>query len=183
MTDTITVSDLGPLELTARSTGGKYPPQFIIDVSTPEGQRVGYFRFIVTGLPRSSDSRLLRWMDRRSREEPKIIAGNINVDSRYQRKGVARAVYQWVKNLGNDIVPSSTQTAAGRAMWQGFQREPLSERQTPTIRGQILDTVQRDGGKISEYFVRFTDIDKMGFSDRQRFKRHLDVDEIGRAHV
>ena len=52
----------------------------------------------------------------------------------------------------------------------------ITERQVPSIRGQILDAVHRDGGKAGEYFVRFTDIDKIGFSDQQKFKRHLDVD-------
>lgn len=53
----------------------------------------------------------------------------------------------------------------------------LIERKVPSIRGQVLDAVQRDGGRPDEYFVRFTEIDKLGFSDRQRFKRHLEIDD------
>lgn len=53
----------------------------------------------------------------------------------------------------------------------------IAERQIPSVRGQILDAVRRDGGSPREYFVRFTDIDKIGFSDQQKFKRHLDVDD------
>lgn len=56
-------------------------------------------------------------------------------------------------------------------------RDFISEKKVPSIRGQILDAVHRDGGPATEYFVRFTDIDKIGFSDQQKFKRHPDVDD------
>lgn len=55
--------------------------------------------------------------------------------------------------------------------------EILIERQTTSIRGQIQNAVRQDGGDPNDYFVRFTEIDKIGFSDRQNFKRHLDVDD------
>ena len=53
----------------------------------------------------------------------------------------------------------------------------ITERQVPSIRGQIQDAVHGDGGRPSDYFVRFTQVDKIGFSDRQHFKRHVDVDD------
>ena len=55
--------------------------------------------------------------------------------------------------------------------------EILTERQATSIRGQIQDAVRQDGGDPSDYFVRFTDVDKIGFSDRQKFKRHFDIDD------
>lgn len=45
-----------------------------------------------------------------------------------------------------------------------------------SVKDQIINTVKRDGGRPEEYFVRFTDIDKLGFSARQQFGRSLDVD-------
>ena len=56
-------------------------------------------------------------------------------------------------------------------------QEFISERKVPSIRGQILDAVHQHGGRPSDYFVRFTEIDKLGFSDLQKFKRHLDLDD------
>ena len=53
----------------------------------------------------------------------------------------------------------------------------LIERRVPSIRGQILNDVRKHGGRPSDYFVRFTEVDKIGFSDQQRFKRHPDVDD------
>jgi len=55
--------------------------------------------------------------------------------------------------------------------------ELLLEGRGPTIRGQILNDVYRDGGNFRDYFVRFTDVDKIGFSDQQKFKRHFDLDD------
>jgi len=55
-------------------------------------------------------------------------------------------------------------------------REFLIEQQVP-IRGQIQDAVRKHGGDPRDYFVRFTEVDKIGFSDRQKFKRHFDVDD------
>jgi len=55
--------------------------------------------------------------------------------------------------------------------------ELLIEGKGPNIRGQIQDAVRKNGGDPDDYFVRFTEVDKIGFSDRQKFKRHFDVDD------
>lgn len=52
----------------------------------------------------------------------------------------------------------------------------VTEARVPSIRAQIINDVARHGGRPEEYFVRFTDVDRLGFSDRQRFKKHVDVD-------
>lgn len=46
-----------------------------------------------------------------------------------------------------------------------------------SIRSQILADVQKSGGNLNEYFVRFTDIDKLGFSAKQQFGRTPDADD------
>lgn len=55
--------------------------------------------------------------------------------------------------------------------------EILSEAKVPPIRTQIVNDVRKHGGSPDEYFVRFTAVDRVGFSDKQAFKRHLDVDD------
>lgn len=46
-----------------------------------------------------------------------------------------------------------------------------------SIRDQIIAAVKKNGGKPEEYFVRFTDVDKLGFSARQSFGRTPDADD------
>lgn len=55
-------------------------------------------------------------------------------------------------------------------------KEFIIERKVPSVRDQIIDAVKKDGGDPSEYFVRFTTQDKLGFSDRQWFPKSFDVD-------
>ena len=52
----------------------------------------------------------------------------------------------------------------------------IAEARVPRVRDQIIADVQKHGGSPDQYFVRFTDVDRLGFSDRQKFKRHYDVD-------
>lgn len=54
--------------------------------------------------------------------------------------------------------------------------EFIKEAKVPPVRDQIIADVKKHGGNLGEYFVRFTDIDKLGFSARQRFAHTPDVD-------
>lgn len=51
----------------------------------------------------------------------------------------------------------------------------VTEAQVPSIRQQIINDVKRHGP--GEYFVRFTNVDKLGFSAKQTFGRSPDVDD------
>lgn len=53
-------------------------------------------------------------------------------------------------------------------------QEFLIEAKVPSVRDQIIADVKKHGP--GEYFVRFTDADKLGFSARQRFAHTPDVD-------
>ena len=121
--DTITVPELGDLTLQVKNISDRYPPQFVVEVSTAEGDPVGYYRFVIIGDPPRPQSQLLRWMSKYDDSEQYVIAGNSVTRNQYQRRGVARAVYQWVQAHGNDIQPSGAQTAAGQAMWRSFRRD------------------------------------------------------------
>jgi len=54
--------------------------------------------------------------------------------------------------------------------------EILVEAKVPSVRNQILADVAKHGGDMDEYFVRFINIDKLGFSGRQWFGQTPDVD-------
>ncbi len=45
-----------------------------------------------------------------------------------------------------------------------------------SVRDQILADVKQHGGNVNDYFVRYTSVDKLGFSARQWFSRTPDVD-------
>lgn len=46
----------------------------------------------------------------------------------------------------------------------------------PSVRNQIIADIEKHGGSMDDYFVRFTSRDKLGFSGRQPFGQTLDVD-------
>lgn len=91
----------GDIDLTARYYGA-VADQIIITASI-DGTKVGEVRFVVSTI---------------DRPEPDLIAGNVNVDPEYRRQGIASAMYNWAKELGNDIAPSEMQTDYGRALWR-----------------------------------------------------------------
>lgn len=46
-----------------------------------------------------------------------------------------------------------------------------------SMRSKLLNAVSRDGGNINDYFVRFTDVDRLGYSAKQTFARSPDIDD------
>jgi len=118
----IELPEVGKLKLVAYSLRKDNPPQFRVDAINQEGIKIGYFRFIVMGYEPETRFKLFA-----KKIDPYIIGGNVSVWNEYQRKGIARAVYDWIRSMGNDIRPSTTQTDAGRAMWRSFERQPTSE--------------------------------------------------------
>lgn len=122
---TIDIKDVGAVKLTAHNISTDHPPQFRVDVINDQGKNIGYFRFIVVDWEPEPKYRIFSRFAKR--KDPYVIGGNVNVWKEYQRRGIARAVYQWVKSMGNDIKPSTTQTSAGQAMWRGFAADPIEE--------------------------------------------------------
>ena len=46
-----------------------------------------------------------------------LVSSSTSVNNKYQRQGIASAMYQWARELGNDIEPSSNRTAQGQHFW------------------------------------------------------------------
>lgn len=46
-----------------------------------------------------------------------------------------------------------------------------------SIRDQIIAAVKKDGGNIRDYFIRFTDVDQLSYSAKQKFGRTPDLDD------
>lgn len=119
----IDLEGVGPLKLVADNLK-EWPsvPQFIVKVFLPTGENIGYFRFVVVDYEPAPRFKMFA-----KKTDPYVIGGNVTVWREYQRKGIAREVYNWVKSWGNDLRPSPTQTDAGKAMWRSFDRELTNE--------------------------------------------------------
>jgi hypothetical protein len=51
-----------------------------------------------------------------------LVAAGAETAKEFRNLGVAKGAYKAVASLGNDIVPSGLQTAAGKKMWEGFNK-------------------------------------------------------------
>jgi hypothetical protein len=56
-----------------------------------------------------------------------LVASGVDVDAAYQRKGVASSMYQFAKELGNDVIASVDQSDDAKAMWTGMQAKGVAE--------------------------------------------------------
>ena len=110
-----------PFVLKAQAIDSKIIPQVRIEAIAPNGRSVGYVRFVVHNADQPSS-----WFRRRA--EPYLSAGNLSVWNEYQRRGIASAMYNFARELGNDIQPSGTQTDQGRAFWQAGAGQAETEK-------------------------------------------------------
>lgn len=53
----------------------------------------------------------------------------------------------------------------------------FTEAKVQSVRDQIIADVKADGGPANEYFVRFTGVDKLGYSAKQSFGRSPDLED------
>jgi GNAT superfamily N-acetyltransferase len=117
----IDILDVGTLKLVAHGMDTDYPHQFMVEVINQEGKKVGHFRFVM--MKYNPEKRNMFGFKVANKEDPYVIGGNVSVWDEYQKKGIATEVYRFVKELGNDIRPSTTQSPAGKAMWKSFDRK------------------------------------------------------------
>ena len=54
--------------------------------------------------------------------EPHLTSMSTSVEPEYRGRGLARMMYQYANELGNDIEPSRIQTQMGRDMWKGLSK-------------------------------------------------------------
>lgn len=121
----IELPNLGKIKLHAYYVTDRPIPRFRVDVFKVDNSkhsldnRMGYFSFVVSDY--NPDKKIFGFKVK-SKKDPYVSAANASVWNEYQKKGIATAVYKFVKELGNELRPSPVQTAAGKAMWKSFQR-------------------------------------------------------------
>lgn len=52
-------------------------------------------------------------------DDKALVSSLVRVRDEHRRKGLASAMYQFARELGNEIAPSFSQTELGKAFWQG----------------------------------------------------------------
>ncbi len=120
----IELPNIGPLTLVAHGMDTSQPHQFMVTATDDKGNKVGNFRFVI--IDYDPERRNIFGFKVGTKKDPYVIGGNVNVQYNYQKKGIATAVYKFVRELGNDIKPSTTQTAAGKNMWKAFNRDTVA---------------------------------------------------------
>ena len=62
----------------------------------------------------------VRFLARQNKDtgEWNLRPSGVQVNPKYQRQGIASAMYNFARMLGNDVVPGVAQTAQGQAFWQ-----------------------------------------------------------------
>lgn len=79
-------------------------------------------------------------------DEPYLEADMVWVSQVHRGKGLAKAMYRWANELGNDITPSKTQLTPGKIMWQHMGSE-IQQPSKPTL-GGIGRNIMRHAKKL-----------------------------------
>jgi GNAT superfamily N-acetyltransferase len=61
-----------------------------------------------------------------------LESDDTKVQEKYRGKGIATAMYQYAKKLGNDIKPSPYKSSAGGEMWKAWGRDVFEDGSSPT---------------------------------------------------
>jgi hypothetical protein len=93
-------------------------PQILVKGFNEQNKQVSYLRLNIRDLEKLT----LFFGIRKQPKNAYLVAGNVMVTDEYQKLGIAREMYKFIKDLGNDIKPSETQTDYGKAMWRSFNR-------------------------------------------------------------
>ena len=120
----IEIPGIGPLTLVAHGMDTSQPHQFMVTATDDKGNKIGNFRFVI--IDYDPERRNMFGFRVGTKKDPYIIGGNVSVHYNHQKKGIATEVYKFVRELGNDIKPSTTQTSAGKNMWRSFERNKVT---------------------------------------------------------
>lgn len=113
-----------------------------------DGKVVGSSQFDTTGMPKDYKP---DWtsvpphglvFDPKNQNLTSVQTGLVPLE---RGKGYAKEMYKFAAELGNDVVPSGVQTAAGKKMWEGFRKSGMV--QDGKIPAQTSKTIKSPGNK------------------------------------
>ena len=85
-----------------------------------------------------------------------IEALDLHVDDKHRRRGIATAMYKFAKELGNDILPSSKQTALGKTFWA--TKSPVTEADLEQDDEETLNEYETQTDNSRQIFDRLTQL-------------------------
>lgn len=125
----------GQYRMVAAGSDNRYGGSLTITVFTiaDKPEEVGYAGFSVR--------------ERREDNEPHLRAGMIAISPRFRKLGIAKEIYKFANDIGNDIMPSTNQTDDGKAMWGGLQKhirqpEPVKTKE-PEAKPGFFDRIKK----------------------------------------
>ena len=85
--------------------------------------------------------------ERSEDKEPYLRAGMVAISPRFRKLGIAKEIYKFANDIGNDIMPSTNQTDDGKAMWSGLQKhirqpEPVKAKE-PEAKPGFFDRIKK----------------------------------------
>lgn len=69
-----------------------------------------------------------------SPSEVDIASTATGVGEKFRKQGIAKEIYKFASELGNDVVPSKVRTKVGQQLWEGLEKQGVAQR-TPA--GQL----------------------------------------------
>ena len=149
----------GVIRLVAKHYSSNVIPQIVVKAFA-NNDEIGYVRFVAidTDQPTGIFKRF------KPRKDPYLIAANVSIDPAWRRKGVAGAMYNFIRSLGNNIKPSTVQTGDGKSFWQGGAgvKENYSSLEIAIIEGGHSLDEWRSDMRYSELDEDFTGAAKPG---------------------
>ena len=93
----------------------------------------------------------LAWTNLSVRKRPEdnekyLVASFIRVNPKHRGKGLAKIMYQYANELGNDILPSTNQTDDGKGMWKGLEkhiRQPAPLPKKPEVKPTFMNRFKK----------------------------------------
>jgi len=82
-----------------------------------------------------------------------LEAEDVVVEPKYRRRGLASAMYNFAKELGNDVKPSDKQTALGREFAAGYQYDKAKGMAEGAIKDLDIDLLDQQWDAIVGYVI------------------------------
>jgi len=110
-----------------------------------------------------------------------LVAGAVDVDSAYQRKGVASSMYAFAKELGNDVIASVDQSDDAVAMWKGMRAKGVGENFADGKKPGRKGLAKRSGVNTKASVSSLRKTAKNSSGEKQRMAHWLANMKAGRA--
>jgi GNAT superfamily N-acetyltransferase len=65
-----------------------------------------------------------------------LVASSVEVEPAYERKGVGTSMYQFARELGNDVIASIDQSDDAKALWASMRAKGVAETINPAVRNK-----------------------------------------------